>query len=206
MKASVVAFALCAALGLGACSTAPVTQDPPGGGVQVPVTSRASSSTSAASATGALVTSSPSATATVDTKAISAPATAFVIAYHGIDSSLPYPGWTKESFTGILGGELATRQAQRDASAASPSAGDVTYWKQLVDERVKQAVVIDKVNVRPSSTDPGQWFVEVTWRLTITRKDLTSPRSGSSQFTVVSVAKNAAGQYVAVSDLMPQAP
>lgn len=150
---------------------------------------------------------SPSAAPAVDTAVAVQRATAYVVGLHSFDHRLPYPGWDPAVFRAgeawILGGDLLADQKLREANIANPTAGDQRTY-QLMAERhqVTTVVVTEAVPVIQSGTEV---LVNLTWHTegsTVDRRDVV----GANQFTVITMRLSPDGEWLAVSDVMPQAP
>lgn len=149
---------------------------------------------------------SPPATPEVDAAVAVQRATAYVVGLHSFDYRTPYPGWEPSDFRSdgawILGGELLDDQRRREANITDPTAGDQRTYQLMADrQQVTTVMVTDTVPVIRSGTEV---LVNLTWHTegsNVDRKDVV----GANQFTVITMHLSPDGQWLAVSDVMPQA-
>lgn len=150
---------------------------------------------------------SPSVSPMVDTAVAVQRATAYVVGLHSFDHRLPYPGWDPDAFRAggawILGGDLLADQKLREANITHPTAGDQRTYRLMAERQQVTTVVVTKaVPVIQSGTEV---LVNLTWHTegsTVDARDVV----GSNQFTVITMRLSPDGEWLAVSDVMPQAP
>lgn len=201
----VMAVVVSIGMGLIKASKLPAsTTTPGGGGIIVPASPKQSTPSASTSSTRRTADPTPGSSQVPESDRITRPAVAYVTALHGLDYTLAYPGWKTTSFDGILTGALAATQQQRSTAVASgpATAGDQMSWAAIVSNHTVVDTVIEKSSVVVNSSGGG-WLVQINWHLS-TRSNGLQSRSGSN-FTVITVV-DVNDQYLASSDVMPQAP